>query len=64
MSDTIAEAIYEIFQLLIKAWFVMLLLGGIHSRYHEVPALGFGVTVMATAVIGLLVDWRRFEDVK
>jgi hypothetical protein len=43
----------------LKAWFLMLALGGIHDSYTEVPAIGYGVSLLVVIAADALFGWDR-----
>lgn len=64
MSKVIGELVYGVTQVALKAWFFMLILGGLHSAYTEVPPLGFWVSLGVVAVASLLFSWPEFDPDK
>lgn len=61
MSESIAEGIYGMLLVVIKAWFLMLILGGLHSEYAVVPALGYITSLGVVAVAGILFSWPELN---
>jgi hypothetical protein len=46
--------------LLVNAWLLMLLLGGLHhSVWSEVPALGYGPTILVVLALGVIAGLVR-----
>ncbi|MFE5159134.1 hypothetical protein ACFY1A_17000 [Streptomyces sp. NPDC001520] len=55
MTDVIAAVsafiVGSVANLLLRAWLAMLLVGALHSSFHDVPAIGYGPTVVLVALI-------------
>jgi hypothetical protein len=57
-----AEAAVELVGVLVgfflRSWLVMLLIGALHSEYAQVPAVGYGTTLLLVLIAG----WATYQS--
>ena len=68
MNDT-TEKLSKAILFLLDRWlltpfFIMLILGGLHHTYTQIPATGFGPTWLGTALLIQIFGLRRTHDGK